>query len=55
MKEIKKIIGGGVQNLVLEIVSFSHNEILAGGGCLFSNLSRKRGVYLLDREHRDRL
>ena len=46
MKEIKKIIGGGVQNLVLEIVSFSHNEILAGGGVAYLAISQESEVFI---------
>ena len=39
---IKKFIGGGVQNLVSNLVLVSlQNKFYAGGGLLFSNSPRK--------------
>lgn len=51
---IKKFIGGGVQNLVSNLVLVSlQNKFYAGGGCFLAiTLIKKVGV-LLDREHRD--
>lgn len=39
---IKKLVGGGVQNLVSNLVFVSlQNKFYAGGGLLFSNSPRK--------------
>lgn len=51
---MKKLVGGGVQNLVSNLVLVSlQNKFYAGGGCFLAiSLIKKVGV-LLDREHRD--
>ena len=53
---IKKLIGGGVQNLVSNLVLVSlQNKFYAGGGLLFRNSPRKESRCHLLNRHRERL
>ena len=53
---IKKLVGGGVQNLVKTLVFVSlQNKFYAGGGLLFSNYPYKESRCHLLNRHRERL